>query len=341
MIRELVKSGKFRLKVFVSQVNRDHFAAIEGIELVECPVEGNNRATRVLYEQLRFQSLAKKEGCDLLFFPGYLGPLRKTMPFVLTVHDMQFRDIPEGFSPLFRGIYDLIVPGALRNADRVLTVSEFSKTRVCHHVDIPPDKVLVSHLSGRDSAAADEVLELSSGDREILDTVENDDRPYLISVSSSFLHKNIDGLADAFKRLNTEGKYRLLLVGVERDDDDDSIISTGYVSTELRDALYRGAVGYVFASRYEGFGLPLLEAMAMGVPVVSSNAGSLPEVGGDACLYFDPDQPEEMIEAMRYLLLDKDLRKQLREAGKERVKKFSWASTAATTERAFTEALRL
>tara|TARA_R110000850_G_scaffold145753_9_gene267978 strand:- start:1728 stop:2492 length:765 start_codon:yes stop_codon:yes gene_type:complete len=247
---------------------------------------------------------------------------------------MQFRDIPKGLSLPFCLLYRLIVPRAVKTADAVITVSEYSKSRILKYCNVQPGSIRVTYLAGLSS-----VHHLSEQPEEseqaLLNNITEDPRPYLISVSSEALHKNIDRLVSAFLKCNSDEKYRLVLVGVKRRGNPDCVISTGFVSDPTRNALYQSARGYVFASHYEGFGLPLLESMKLGIPVTSSNAGSLPEIGGSACLYFNPNSEMEMIECMNELLENGDLRDSLKAKGTKRAAEFSWAQTAEQTEEIF------
>lgn len=341
LIERLAARGEFRYVLFVSKANREHFRQFEGVELVECSIGGENRMLRVAYEQFVLQFLARRAGCRLLFFPGYLSPVWKLIPFVVTIPDTQFRDIPTLVPRSIRALYGTIVPRSVGKADEVITISEFSKSRILHHLKLAPEKVTVAPLAagvsridggavGNDDCYEDSGLTLKGFDSA---------RPFLISVSSANPHKNIDAMISAFVDANVAGDFQLVLLGASREDCPDNVFSTGFLPDAIRDALYRKAHGYIFASKYEGFGLPLLEAMEADIPIASSSAASLPEVGGDACLYFDPDDHQAMVSAIQRLCEDSDLRRELVEKGREQRGKFSWDRCAEVTESVFRRVL--
>ncbi|MEM7600643.1 MAG: glycosyltransferase family 1 protein [Verrucomicrobiota bacterium] len=339
LLLSMVESDGFRWVLFVSRSNQQHYEELLGerkqVKFVVCGISGANRVTRVLYEQTFLQRKAIREKCDLMFFPGYLGPIVKRLPIVLAVHDMQFRDIPEGLPIAFRLIYGAIVPRAIRAANVVITISEFSKSRISYHFPDSKEKITVTYLAARKRSERERPNPIQKPPSCSLpgsvSSLIEDEIPYLLSVSSANRHKNIDELVRAFAEINQSNQFRLVLVGVERSGDPEGVISTGYLTDESRDAVYDAALAYVFASRYEGFGLPLLEAMEAGLPVASSWAGSLKEVGGDACLFFDPTQRSEISDAMLRLFEDGDLRGRLVELGEKRASKFCWEKTASET----------
>lgn len=153
---------------------------------------------------------------------------------------------------------------------------------------------------------------------------ESAKKPYVLYVGNDYPHKNLKRLILAFKKLNLD--YKLVLI-------------TNFVSDEELDNLYKNAALYVCPSLYEGFGLSSLEAMKRGVPVASSDATCLPEVLGNAAIYFNPLDIDDMVEKIKRVLLDKDLRKRLTQKGLEQVKKYSWAKMAKETLAVYSRAL--
>lgn len=156
---------------------------------------------------------------------------------------------------------------------------------------------------------------------------------YLLYVGNFYPHKNLKRLVLAFNKIIQETglNYSLVLVGGKVPDRKNKIIITGYVDDNRLNNLYRGADLYVFPSLYEGFGLPVLEAMKRGVAVICSNTSCLPEILGDAAEYFDPLDIEDMAEKIKRILFDKSLKNELIEKGFERVKKYDWWKTAEET----------
>jgi glycosyltransferase involved in cell wall biosynthesis len=167
---------------------------------------------------------------------------------------------------------------------------------------------------------------------------------YFLAIGPTYLHKNFELLIEAYDKIGTDYKKRhpLLIAGgkekylsvlkklVKKLGLEDSIYFTGYVPIELMPALYREAYALVFPSLYEGFGIPLLEAMATGCPVITSNTSSMPEVCGDAVLYFDPGDQSLLTASMQLLITDTTLHNELKKQGLEQAKKFSWKKMAGS-----------
>jgi glycosyltransferase involved in cell wall biosynthesis len=158
-------------------------------------------------------------------------------------------------------------------------------------------------------------------------------KPYLLYVGNIYPHKNTERMISAFKKLIQKNhlNYRLIIVGGNNADSAENIVFTGFIDDDKLDSLYKNAALYIFPSLYEGFGFSPLEAMARGVAIVSSNTSCMPEILGDATLYFDPLDTDDMAKKISKVLSDENLRNTLIEKGFERVKKYSWQKTAEET----------
>lgn len=266
-----------------------------------------------------------------------LLPLR-SVPTVLTVHDLVFRRLPAHHKPLNRWYLNLAMPLFCRRATRIIAVSEHTRRDLVAAYDLAPEKVTVIY-----EAAAPHFRPQPP---EVVDAVRARyglPGRYLIFVGTIEPRKNLTRLLRAFEALSVDGLSEgLVIVGrpgwlcgdffnrLARSPVRDAVFLLGYSPDEDLPALYAGAQALVFPSLYEGFGLPVLEAMACGTPVVASNVSSLPEVGGDAALYFDPVDVG-MTRTVRRLLGDADLREELRARGLAQAGRFSWEQVAAKT----------
>lgn len=258
------------------------------------------------------------------FSPGFNAPLGSPCSFSLTVHDLIHLDVQDECSLMKRLYYRSVVLPAVRRADVIFTVSEYSRQKILEWSNISVNQI-VNVGNGVNQSYCPE------GDRWAWP------RLYLLYVGNQKPHKNVAGLVKAYAASRLRGAVDLLLTGpltsfvqaaVAQHEVGDHVHGLGLVPEADLPKLYRGAMAVVMPSRYEGFGLPLIEAMACGTAVLSSNRTSLPEVGGDAVAYFDPDDFECFVGGLNSLQ-DQAFRKSLCAAGLERAKLFSWDAVAA------------
>lgn len=262
---------------------------------------------------------------DLFFSPGYNSPLYCPSLFIFTVHDLSHIYCPENSSPLIRLYYATILKRACRLAARILTVSEFTRRQLVEWSGVVPEKVCnVGCGVGVEYRPEGEAYGL--------------DFSYFLCVSNRKLHKNEARVVRAFACSGLASEKHLIFTGPPNRDLMQCIRQhrvtanvhfLGVVSDNRLPSLYRGAVALIFASLYEGFGLPIVEAMACGIPVVTSNVTAMPEVAGGAALLVEPTSVEQIAHAMQQVARDTRLRRELRQRGLARARMFSWASTAA------------
>jgi glycosyltransferase involved in cell wall biosynthesis len=258
---------------------------------------------------------------------------------VVTIHDTAVFDCPEGFNTRFAAWYRFLLPRLARRARQVITVSEFVKQRVLAHTKVSPDKVVVIP-NGVDSRFCPEAI---SQVEEVFQSLELPSRRYVLAVGSLEPRKNLARLFQAWARVQERsfGDIWLVVVGASGSSRVFSglhlgalptrVFLTGHVKEHLLPGLCAGAIAMAYPSIYEGFGLPPLEAMASGTPVLTGNRSSLPEVVGDAGLLVDAFDIEAIAEGIRRLLEDSALRDDLRRRGLDRAKQFSWDKTALRT----------
>ncbi|GEA17233.1 glycosyltransferase family 4 protein [Moorella sp. E306M] len=297
------------------------------------------------WEQVVLPMAVRRNRTDLLFSPGNTGPILVSDQ-VVTVHDVGVFARPEGFNPNFVRWYQFLLPRLTQQVRRVVTISEFSKREIVKYLGISPDKITVipNGVSERFTPMEQRAILAFKEARRLPER-------FILGLASRAPNKNFGGLLKAWQYLceRTELKDLWLVVagGVSRTLQIDPanagmqnlpwVYDLGYVSDEDLPALYNAADVFVFPSFYEGFGLPPLEAMACGTPVVVSSTASLPEVVGDAGVYVNPYDVEDIAQGIYRVLTDQELRRQLREKGLARAKLFTWERSAKETLRVFEE----
>ncbi|MGI6099612.1 MAG: glycosyltransferase family 4 protein [Lentisphaerae bacterium] len=289
-----------------------------------------SRPQRILREQFQLLRYIRRAGCDVLWSPGYTACLLTRCPQAVTIFDLQYRRFPEDLSPPAWLATHVLVSLAARRCRAIMTTSEFSKAEIVGALGVPSGCIAVTY------AAADPAFGATPPD-----FAAPVPAPYLLSVSNSYPHKNLPALVQAFDTIATEIPHRLLLVGGPGRGEAELTAAiaaarhadrierrSGLGDAELA-ACYRGADLFVLPSQYEGFGLPVLEAMQAGVPVVTTRGGSLAEVGGTVAMFADPGTPAALAEAiMHSLSRTSSEREAVVEAGRRHAAGFTWQRTA-------------
>jgi glycosyltransferase involved in cell wall biosynthesis len=292
--------------------------------------------------------LARRLGLDVVHDPTGVTPFifgAGGTRTVVTVYDVFPWSCPGTSTLLEVLIYRHWLPLVLPRVDAVITVSQTSKADIVHYLKVPADRILVVH-----AGVSAVYRPLPTDEVARIGAEYSLPEGYILFVGSVEERKNLRGLLHACARLWQAGERRpLVVVGarkwkhagimktVRKLNLERYLIFTGYVPEADLPALYNGADLFVFPSLYEGFGLPPLEAMACGTPVVCSNAASLPEVVGDAAIMVDPYDVDGLAEAMHRVLTDTGLREELREKGLARARQFTWERTARETVAVYRE----
>lgn len=311
-------------------------------------------------EQLLLPLIILRQHVDLMHYVHFNVSLFAPRPFVLTIHDLILThystERATTLSPMLfrfkRMAYEIALRRSLYRATKILTVSNYSRSQILSRYDLDPHRMQVTY------EACEPVSEIqrrsNPEDRAFLARQYHLQHPYVLFVGNAYPYKNIETLLKTWKELKQRGDtgIHLVLVGkmdhfylrlkdqVWKDKTDDVIHFTGFVPDEHLSILYRGSLAYIFASLEEGFGLPGLEAMSYGIPVLSSNIECLTEVLGPAPLYFDPLDISGIIKALHQVADHPELREKMRAAGLEQVKKFSWKTLAEQTLQSYRHAIQ-
>jgi glycosyltransferase involved in cell wall biosynthesis len=299
-------------------------------------------------EQLRVPFALRREGVTLFHAPHYVLPPLVHCRSVVTIHDCIHLMFPQYLPNRMALSYARTsMAMAARRATRVLTVSESSKTDIMRFFGTDPSKIDVIYNAFDDRFGIEPNEEAVVGVRERYQLHDE----FVLYAGNVKPHKNLERLIDAFHRVRSRGldhlklvmigdeisKYASLRRAVHRYQLHKYVRFLGYLPEETLAVMYRLAGVFVFPSLYEGFGLPPLEAMASGTPVVTSNVSSLPEVAGDAAVLVDPYDPDAIADAIYRVLTNVDLRRELRRRGLARARQFSWETSVRRVREIYAE----
>ncbi len=306
-------------------------------------------------EQLFFPFILRREKLDLVHFPHFNVPIFNTIPFVVTIHDLiltrfpsrRASMLPASFYWLKQAAYRLVIRTAVFRARAIITVSNFTRQDIITQFGAKSEKLFVTYEGVAD---LNKTQTKSQSEKEQSFSRYGIVKPFLLYVGNAYPHKNLERLLSVFSILHSRHpELSLVMVGKEdyfyrrvkakaetlglwsEQNSSLGVVFPGYVPDEDLQIFYSNALFYVFPSFYEGFGLPPLEAMAHSCPVVSSNQASLPEIIGEAALYFNPYDEEEMVQKLEGFITDDNLRQDLVGRGLERIKIFSWQACAEQT----------
>jgi glycosyltransferase involved in cell wall biosynthesis len=318
------------------------------LQVVECPVDTQSRLRRVFFEQFDLPRILQRQCLDILHCPNNVLPLRTPCRTVLTIQYMFSFVMPQDYSPWYRRWYfNNLLRNSARRADRIISVSDDNKGQITQYLGVPRDKVsTIYHGMDESFGETPEPARM----KRCLEKYKVDGE-YILCVANNVLNKNLEGLVDAFAYLKAKRTipHRLVIVGnrgfnrvrqawlAQAERRCPELIHTGYVDHNELPCLYRGASVFVLPSLCESFGIPLLEAMWCGVPVVTSKAYAMPEIVGDAGVTVDPHDCRAIGEALLRVLSDRELRTRLIEQGYRRVRQFSWKRAARETLKVYEE----
>lgn len=293
--------------------------------------------TWYIWFEFMIPKVLKKINADIFVSPDGFLSLNATIPQLAVIHDINFVHRPDDLPTIPRWYFKKFFPKFARKASRIATVSEFSKHDICVSYQIDPEKIDVVY-----NGANPYYCPLCKEDKQATKEKYTHGFDYFMFVGSLHPRKNVGGLLSAFDMFKTRYKsdHKLVIVGEKmlltseldliynqmRYGDD--VIFTGRMATEELENVLGASTALVFVPFFEGFGIPIVEAMYAGVPVICSNATSLPEVAGEAALYVDPEDVSAIANAMERISSDDELRKTLIAKGQEQKQKYSWDLSA-------------
>ncbi len=336
---------------FTAFINREAAAAGDGpwgelLPAVTVPVSARNRVQWVFGEQALLPRLATHAGVDLVHSLASTAPVRGRFARVVTIHDLIYARFPEAHAGMRDMGMRVLVPAAARRSARVIADSHSTREDLIELLGVKPQRIDVVPLGLGAVRRAQPLSERATRER-----FELGERELVLSLSAKRPHKNLRALLDALAELDSELRPLLVLPGYSTPHEgelreharalglQDDVRFVSWVSAQELEGLWELARAFVYPSLYEGFGLPVLEAMARGVPVACSDASSLPEVAGEAALLFDPRSCRQIAEAMRRLLGDEALSQRLSALGRERARQFTWERAARLTLESYARTL--
>jgi glycosyltransferase involved in cell wall biosynthesis len=322
---------------------------LENMSRIAFPLQITARIAYMWYAKM-IREAVRVEEMDLFFGPSFKGIFRKAFKTVITIHDMSHEYYPETVNQIILNALKKELPQTAQNAHAIIAVSQNTKKDILKFLKIPENKVKVIYHG------VDEQFR-PINDKELLDVIKKKyDLPprFILYVGAIQPRKNISGIIRAYRILRKDPnfKHHLVMAGgvgwknkdiyrlVEELGLKNQIKFSSYIETTDLPAIYNLSEVFVFPSFYEGFGFPVLESMACGVPVITSNVSSLPEIGGNAVVYVNPHSVEEIADAVRMVLSDEALRNRCTLEGLERAKLFTWEKCGNETLKTFEEALK-
>jgi len=275
-----------------------------------------------------------KKDIDVFFSPAHYAPRFCPVPSIVTIHDLSYIYFPGDF--LKKDLYQLHnwTHYSIHHAKKIIAVSKTTKNDIMKAYNVPEESIYIVYNG----------YEKTHKVREEKFKIEHTSKPYILYVGTLQPRKNITTLIQAFAKFReTSPEFKLIVAGkkgwlfesifdlVTELGLNNEVYFTDYVTDQQLVFLYKNAFCFVLPSFYEGFGIPILEAMSFGCPVISSFASSLPEIGGDACLYFDPQSADDLVEKLMMIKSNPKLRSELVQKGRKRVKEFSWKKCGEET----------
>ncbi len=350
LLAELARSRDDEFIVFCNRENFPTFSGLPGnVRAVLCSVRAAFRPARIIYEQLLLPRRVARERVDVLFSPGCVAPRRLPCPSVVVVHDMQPWLFPQNLPLHYLLATRLLVRMSCRRAAHVLTLSRAAAEDIRRFCSVAPEKITAVHLGV--NRIFFEPIPPERRRSALAQLVPPG--PFILTVSNSYPHKNLNSLVRAFGLIEDLSECALVIAGPGRRGErellaqrarlkrPERVVRLQGIPFEALRALYQSAELFALPSLYEGFGLPLVEAMAGGAPVACSDIPVFREVAAEAAAFFDPNSPKAIADALIVLLKDAGRREGLSRAGRSRAAAFTWEKAAQQTYAALKAQVRI
>lgn len=314
------------------------FVALDNMKGVQVGIPARHPVLFKLWFDVSLPRAMKKERIDVLYSGDAYAPLSTNIPIVLVSHDLAFIHYPKYVSAIQSMYYSYYFPKFHQKADTIIAVSQATKDDIVKQYKIDPSKIQIGY-----NATPEGFEPIDEEAQQKVRKIYSEGKPYFIYLGSMHPRKNVHKLIEAFSlyRKNNQSEHKLLLVGRKAWKYGD--IDQAYQKSEFRTDIHflhdiedeakllmASAEALVYVSVFEGFGIPILEAFSSGVPVITSNISSMPEVAGEAAILVDPNSVESIANGMHRMTSDSRLRSQLIQLGLKRKEEFSWETTANT-----------
>lgn len=337
VLKRMTKSNpEHEFVFFFDRKPDDEFIFDDNVKPVIVHPQARHPFLWVLFFEIGIKKALKREKIDVFFSPDGWMCLKTKVKTLDVIHDLNFVHYPRFSLFWYRKYYNFFFPRFARKADALATVSMFSKNDIVHSYHINPEKITVAY-----NGIAKDFFEIPEEEKQQIRKELTNDVPYFVFVGTANKRKNVINILQGFDTFRINGNTaKLVFAGMNKYWDremqtvfkkmqfGDDIVFTGYVSTTALNKIISSSLCLLYPSLFEGFGVPILEAFACGIPVITSNVTSMPEVSGDAALFVNPFSVEEIVQAMETIFNDKNLRSELIQKGKERLKLFQWNKSA-------------
>jgi len=342
LYRHLRESANLQVTFF----DDDYFG---GSDFCRIPSRGRRKIAYMIWLNAKFPRILREAGVEVLHSPNFVPPFWGKIPAVVTFHDVGYLRYPHTHQGIYAAVFPSFANAAAEKAKIIIAPSESTRREILHFYPRVKSKVRVIYEGANENFR---VIEDNTELNHLREKYRLPER-FILCVGTLEPRKNLERFIAAYRiwiEKNPGQKVKLILCGkswvrhksfldfLQNSGVKDKIVLTGYVPSEEIAGIYNLAEALGFPSYYEGFGLPAVEAMNCGLPVIASNVYSLPEVLGEAAAYFDPFSTDEMVKALDLVLKNAEERQRLRELGLQRAKLFSWKKAAEMTEQVYFEA---